>query len=98
MVRDVAVGEMVEQDLGGFIAPFSGCEEEWGLLLETQQRLLGLSSEILLANTILSSMPNAMQLGGRDSNHLSSGEVLLLLVPTLLSHVLILILKKEPNE
>lgn len=89
---------MVEQDLGGFIAPFSGCEEEWGLLLETQQRLLGLSSEILLANTILSSMPNAMQLGGRDSNHLSSGEVLLLLVPTLLSHVLILILKKEPNE
>lgn len=98
MVRDVTVGKMVQQDLGGFIAPFSGCEEEWGLLLETQQRRLGLSSQILLANTILSSTPNTMQLGGRDSNCLSSGEVLLLLVPTLLSHVLIPISNQEHYE
>lgn len=89
---------MVQQDLGGFVAPFSGCEEQWGLLLETQERWLGLSSQTLLANTILSSMPNTMQMGGRDSNHLSSDVVFLLLLPTLLSHILILIPNQEPYE
>lgn len=46
VVRDVAVRKVVQQNLGCFVAPFSGGEEQRGLLLGTQMKL-GLCSFVL---------------------------------------------------
>lgn len=43
VIGDVAVGIVVEEDLSGLKAAFSGCKEEWSLLLETTSQQINVN-------------------------------------------------------